>query len=167
MVIFKVYFPLFHVCPLCVILAFEVMCGSISTCCKFLIEGVTGFCTKVHFWGMESLENRAENAFFPVVSDGSSSSGSQFSSPMTILQLSHLQSTALCPQPRIISSSKHPEIKEHQEITAENCCSVIYWTYCLPWSPNQHHMYKKQHLWKKLQNTYNYQSGWPWTAHSC
>lgn len=83
----------------------------------------------------------AQKMLFPVVSDGSRNSGSQFNSPMTIFQLSYLQSTALCPEPRIISSFKHPETKEHQEIPAENCCSVIYIVhvscYCLPWSPNQ------------------------------
>lgn len=119
----KVYSPLCHLCPLSVLPAFEVMRVSISTC-KFLFKEVV-FCTKVHF-GQRRAGKTEQKTLFAAVSDGSRSLGSQFNSPMTISELSHLQSAALCPEPRTISSFKHPEMKEHQEITAENCCSIIH-----------------------------------------
>lgn len=123
MAIFKVCSPLFHVYPLSVDPAFEVMWVSTSIY-KFLLKRVM-FSTKVHFGGNGSWETE-QKTLFPAVSDGSRSSRSQLNSPMTIFQLFHLQSTALCPELRTISSFQHPEIKEHREITAESCCCVIY-----------------------------------------
>lgn len=58
-------------------------------------------------------------------SDGSRSSGSQSNCLMTVSQPSHQQNRAPHSQPRTISSFKCHEIKEHRDITAENCCTII------------------------------------------